>query len=122
MSSDAEDVKITFYTDDDVDGPAIRWARNLSVPIVTANDAGNRGAYDPVHFAYAAEHNLVLVTGNVQDFEKLFYEWAQSGRDHPGMVLITPEHRTSSGLIAQELQILYELETQSFMRNRIWRI
>lgn len=113
---------IIFYTDDDVNGEAIRWARNLGVQIVTANEAGNRGADDPIYFDYAAAHGYVLVTGNIRDFEALFYRWAESGREHPGMVLIRPEVRTSAGWIAQELQILFEAASPEYMINRIWRI
>jgi hypothetical protein len=114
--------RITFYTDDDVDGPAIRWARNLGVAIVTSNEAGNTGEYDETHFSYAVNHDYVLVTGNIKDFEPLFYAYAVSGLDHPGIVFIRSEIRTSSGFIAEELQILFELGTREEMKNRIVRI
>jgi hypothetical protein len=116
------DDTISFYADDDVDGPAIRWARKLGILIVTSNEAGNSGARDSEHFSYAVEHGYVLITGNKKDYEPLFYEWAESGADHPGMIFIGPDIRTSSGVIAEELQLLNELAGREFMKNRIWRI
>jgi hypothetical protein len=116
------DDRITFYADDDVNGPAIQWAKSLGIQIVSSNEADNRGAHDPIHFSYAIEHNYVIVTGNKKDYEPLYFEWAESGADHPGMVLIGPDNRNSSGYIAQELLFLYELADKEYMKNRIVRI
>jgi len=80
-----------LYTDTDVNGRAIRMARQIDpkVEIVTADSVGMRYASDPEHFAYAAEHGYVLVTGNIKHFRPLMGEWRQTGKEHPGIVYIT---------------------------------
>lgn len=118
--SDPED-RIIFYTDDDVHGQAVIRARKRGVEIVTSNEAGNRGADDIVHFAYAIEHGYVLVTGNMGDFEALFYEYAATGRDQPGMVCISSRIRQKPNLIAGTLHLIYEVADREYMKNRIWR-
>lgn len=114
--------KIIFYTDDDVNGRAIRLARHLGVEIVTANEAGMRGAYDQEHFDYALERRYILVTGNITDYENIYYEWAKSGDDHPGMVLIAADLRTSTVRIAKELETIAKAGTPSDLVNFHWRI
>lgn len=96
---------LTFYTDDNVDGPAIRIARELGVDIVTSDEADLLGAEDLVHFRYALDHDYVLVTGNFKHFEPLFIEFLATGEDHPGMVFIRARHHKNSVLIAQTLAL-----------------
>ena len=114
--------KLTFYTDEDVNGLAITIARNLGVQIVTANDAGLLGADDPEHFAYALEHSCVLVMGNITDFIPMLRDWLAAGHDHPGIVFINSRHRQDSRLIAEELCIWYEAGTPDDMKNQTWWI
>jgi hypothetical protein len=114
--------RIVFYTDDNVHGGAIRQARQMGLSLVTAYEAGNYGADDVVHFAYALDYQYVVVTGNILDFEKLFYEHAATGKDQPGLVLISPRIYKNAGLIAQELRLISEAADQNTMKNRLWRI
>jgi hypothetical protein len=114
--------RIVFYTDEDVNGPAIRIARDLGVEIVTANEARMRSADDPDHFAYAVERGYVLVTGNITDFAPMFRDWLAGGQDHPGIVYIYPHHRKNSRLIARELRTLYEAGMPDDMKNQTWWI
>lgn len=114
--------EITFYMDENVDGDEIRRARGAGVKLITAGEAGNLGANDPAHFRYALEHDYVLVTANVRHFEALFYQWAETGRDHPGLVLISAKSVYRSGSVATELRLLYEAGNKAYMRNRVWRI
>jgi len=110
---------ITFYTDEDVHGVAIRIARHRGVSIVTANEAGMSGAKDEEHFAYAIEMGFILVSANVQDFRPLFDAWVAAGKEHPGMVLITSGKAQSAGAIANALHLIYENGDSDDLRNRI---
>lgn len=105
----------TLYTDEDVDGGGIKLARKLGAQIVTAKDAGLLTAGDPAHFEYAIEHNYIMVTGNIRDFDPLLREWQATRQGHPGMIYITPKHAKSSYLIAEWLA-LYTYES---MENRV---
>ena len=111
-----------FYADEDVNGSAIRIARNLGVEIVTSNEVGLGGSSDEEQFRYAIEHGYVLVTGNIRHFAPMFKEWLAAGRDHPGIVFIHPRHHKNSNLIAEELHILHEAGTPDDLKNQAYWI
>jgi hypothetical protein len=114
--------KPTFYTDDDVDGLAIRIAKDQGVSIITSYDAGLLGADDPVHFRYAWENGYVLVTGNRRDYIVLFGEAIGSVKEYPGIVFIKPSVREMSNHIANYLRLFYEAGDQRDFQNRIQNI
>src|SRR5574341_1412172 len=93
-----------YLTDENVDGHAIRLARGLGVTIIRDVDTDvpcDIQDYDQCLFDHAVRHGYVLVTTNIQDFEPKFYAYAQTGEEHPGLILIRSEHRSSSYLIAR---------------------
>jgi predicted nuclease of predicted toxin-antitoxin system len=116
-------VEIVFYTDDDVNGKAIKIARNRGVAILTTLEAGRAGAEDDAHFAYAIEHNYIMVTANRLDFEDLFYEWAKTGKDHPGLILIGALLNQNPRRLADSLEECFKtaLSPEDF-RNRLIRL
>jgi hypothetical protein len=114
--------RTSFYADEDVNGPAIRIARNLGVRIVTSNEVGPGGFSDKEQFRYAVEHGYVLVTGNIRHFAPMFKEWLEAGRDHPGIVFIHPRHHKNSNLIAEELHLLHEAGTPDDLKNQAYWI
>ena len=111
---------IIFYIDDDVHGQAIRIARKKDVELVTSNEAGNSGADDSVHFAYAIEHGYILVTANIKDFVPMFTEWLEGGNEHPGMVVITSQRIKIAWLIANTLEIIQHAGNIEDIKNQIW--
>jgi hypothetical protein len=113
--------RVIFYTDDNVDGPAIRIARARGVALVTSHEVGLLGAPDPQHFDHAIEHGYVLVTVNTVDFRPLYEARLAQGKHHPGVLFIKPEHYKNSGLIADELTFWYEAGTVDDLKNRmVW--
>ena len=113
---------ISFYTDEDVNGRAIKIAQNLGVKIVTSSEVELGGSSDEEQFRYAVEHGYVLVTGNIRHFAPMFKEWLAAGRDHPGMVFIHPHHHKNSKLIAEESHLLYEAGTPDDLKNQTYWI
>jgi hypothetical protein len=113
--------KNIFLTDENVDGPAIIIALAKSVDIIRDVDTDvpcDINDYDQCLFQYAIEHNYVLVTGNNRDFEWQFYKYAETGKDHPGLLLIQSKHNRSSYLIAEWLELLSDMD----LTNTIFRI
>jgi hypothetical protein len=104
-----------FYTDDDVNGIAIRMARKRGVQIVTSAEAGLGGADDADHFAHAVEQGYVLMTANIQDFAPLFAGWLADGNSHPGIVFITGLNNQRPALLAAALDALRDWD----MANRL---
>jgi hypothetical protein len=111
--------KITFYTDDDVNGKAIRIARSRGVAIVTSDEASMRGERDEKHFAYAVRKGYVLVTANIGDYVPIFRAWVAAGRNHPGMVVIPHPKAQQPAAVASALCDLYEGLEAEEMRNRM---
>ena len=101
--------KNIYLTDENVHGPAIRLAQTaLDVEIIRDVDTEipcDIEDYDQCLFDYAATHGYVLVTTNIRDFEPKFFRFAETGKDHPGLILIRSEHRSSSRLIAEWLAL-----------------
>ncbi len=111
--------KNIFLTDEDVNGPAIELARTIwGVEIVRAVDVGLARTDDQTVFDYARERDYVLVSGNIKHHEPKFYQFAESGRDHPGLILIRKENRSSSYYTAEWLALCADEN----MTNRILRI
>lgn len=115
--------KVTFFTDEDVNGKGIRIARMRGVSIITIFEVGLSGADDDrIPFALAAEKGYVLVGANRLHLEPLFYEWIETKGDHPGLVLISALANQLPGVIADDLEAYYELGTPAFFRNKIVHI
>ncbi len=110
---------ITFYTDEDVHGVAIKTARHRGVSIVTANEAGMSGAEDEEHFVYAIERGLVLVSANARHHHPLFSQWLADGKDHPGLVLIAGKRQRDSEAIARGLVDIYRDYKRESIKNRL---
>lgn len=105
----------TLYTDTDVNGRAIRAARQKTpgIKLVTAAEAGMLYADDLDHFTYAIQHGYVLVTANIQDFRPLYVDWLAGGREHPGIVFITPDESRHSSYLAEMLVLIAGIPMQN---------
>jgi hypothetical protein len=110
-----------FLTDENVDGPIIRLARAKGVEIIRDVDTDipcDIDHYDQCLFDYAIEHNYVIVTANIRDFEPKFYKYAETGKDQPGIVFITSKNLHNHFEVAEWLA---ELQFED-LANWIWRI
>ena len=108
---------VLFYTDDDVNGDAIKIARKMGVEIVTTNEVGLGGARDPVHFKYAIDNDYVLVTQNVRHFIPLYTAWSEAGNEHPGVVLVDNKRIKNPLTVAKYLKMIHETHTPESFRN-----
>jgi predicted nuclease of predicted toxin-antitoxin system len=115
---------VTFFTDEDVSGIAVREARKRGVSIVTVQDVGLRTEKDDLQvFRYAIAQKYVMVSGNVADFPDLLCILAEEGTDHCGLFLISPNVRENIGLIVKQLVIWSEIiETIEETRNDVYWI
>ena len=110
-----------YLADENVHGPAIRLALSLGVRIIRDVDIDvhcDVEDYDQCLFDYAVEQGYIIVTANVRDFEPKFYKFAESGEDHPGLILVRREHRRSTYLIAEWLALWSEED----LTNRLLRL
>lgn len=79
-------------------------------------ETGLKGPKDPPLLAWAAEHERILVTHDVNTIPKYAYEWIQGGEPMPGVIVILED--LAIGKAIEELAILVgcceaeELENQ----------
>lgn len=76
-----------LYLDEDMDVLIATLLRAKGFSVQTARDAGMLERDDAEHFAYAAQHDLVMVTHNRDDFVTLFANYAANERPHGGVVV-----------------------------------
>jgi len=75
------------------------------------------GLTDAQVLALAAEDGRLLVTRNGRDFEPLAREWAESGRQHTGLILIWTLRSNQFGAITSAVGDVVE----RYPRQRQWR-
>ncbi|MDX6699400.1 MAG: hypothetical protein QOE65_2797 [Solirubrobacteraceae bacterium] len=88
-------------------GAIAEQLRRREHDVVTVHEAGWDGAEDEDLLEHATTDERAVMTNNVQDFQPLFGEWAQEGRDHFGMVFTDdrsmPRSRGTVGLYVKAL-------------------
>jgi predicted nuclease of predicted toxin-antitoxin system len=98
--------------------------RTAGHEVVTPSEAGTSKKADPIHFAYAASHGLVLLTRDPHDFEQLH----QADQAHAGILAIyqdnDPERDMSYGDIVRALGNLEQAGVElrgTFQSLNAWR-
>jgi len=77
----------SIYIDEDVTSRLAPALRQRGFEVVAAHEAGLKADDDESHLAYAAEHRMILLTCNRDDFIRLAHRWAADGRQHYGIVI-----------------------------------
>jgi predicted nuclease of predicted toxin-antitoxin system len=101
---------LKFYTDSHIPKAVADQLRARGVDVVRCQDVGMAHADDLPHLEYAAREGRVVVTGD-RDFLRLNAEWLAAGREHAGIVYITPEtmrHSRKVGILVSELLFFHE--------------
>ena len=110
--------RFAIYLDDDSqDASLIRALRRTTLAVAVCREEGMNGANDAAQLQFAIEHNFVLYTANVRDFELLHRALLRSGGTHPG-IIYHPRHRFSVGEQAKRILRLWESLTAEDMANR----
>lgn len=82
-----------IYLDDDLDSNAlIGLLRQGGHEVISPRATGTRGVADEEHLRFAADHRLVLLTANAEDFIDLHLEWTEQHRDHHGILIVYREN------------------------------
>jgi predicted nuclease of predicted toxin-antitoxin system len=84
---------MNVYLDDhSTDRRLVSFLRNAGHQVTLPAGAGQLGASDPKHFAYAIRNRLVLLTRNYKDFPDLHDLVMASGGGHPDILMIYAEN------------------------------
>ena len=108
---------IVYVDEDSVHHRLVIALRSRGVSVVTALDAGLRGASDERHLEFAAERGCVVLTFNVGGFYRLHTEWLTSGRDQAGIIL-SQQQCYSIGEMLRRILRIHAARTGAAMRNQ----
>lgn len=104
---------IRFYLDENIQSAVALGLRIRGIDVLTAQEAGLRGASDQEHLAFATANERVLVT-----YDTDFLVIDASGQEHTGIAWC---HSTKYSLGALILALVYvhSIITPEEMRNHI---
>jgi predicted nuclease of predicted toxin-antitoxin system len=77
----------SIYIDEDVTSRLAPALRQRGFEAIAAHEAGLKADDDELHLTYAAEHRMILLTSNRDDFIRLAHKWAAENRQHHGIVI-----------------------------------
>jgi hypothetical protein len=82
---------VKLLLDEQISGKVAERLRNRGYDVIAATDGPSlRGLSDPDLFAVAQRQGRGLVTYNRVDFEPIIREYAESNREHHGLVIVHP--------------------------------
>jgi hypothetical protein len=79
--------RVVLYLDEDVTTKLARELRRRGYQVVTTQEADQRQADDDSQLAYAASHDLALVTYNQGDFCLRHRRYINAERGHAGILI-----------------------------------
>jgi predicted nuclease of predicted toxin-antitoxin system len=84
--------------------------------IHTVNDVDLRSASDIAVFAYAINHNYVMLTHNCIDFSELAEQILQQGKHHSGLLLIYKDNNPTKDIsVAAIIKALKNLQNSKLI-------
>ncbi len=107
---------IALYLDENVDVLVADLVRARQFEVTTAVEVGQLGRSDPDQLAYAASHQMALVTHNRVDFERLAEEYFATGQTHSGIIIAV---RRSPYELARRLLVILNDVTADEMENQL---
>jgi hypothetical protein len=91
-----------LYDDEDaMNGIVLRLLLDSGADCLTTNQAGNVGMPDDQQLAFATAEGRAIVTYNRRDFQRLHGQWANAGRPHAGIIILTNQRFPASVLHAK---------------------
>lgn len=115
------------YLDECVDRPVAEALRRRGFDVLTALDAARGADPDDEQLDYATSLGRVLLTYNRGDFRRLHAVYAQTGRQHGGIVIVPqapPVHRRQlrAALLLDWLGALLQYRSRLFQWNDLQQL
>ena len=92
--------------------------RGAGVDCLNSNDVGKSGEDDEAQLRYASGEGRAIVTFDRVDFQRLHAEWATTGREHAGIIIVSSARIPTSVLFTQ-LMTLQSTRGAAEMRNAL---
>jgi predicted nuclease of predicted toxin-antitoxin system len=118
--SDPARLFIALYTDEDVTSELAPALRERGFEAQSAAEAGLLHADDARQLAYAAAHDLTLLTCNASHFLRLARQYAAAGQSHAGIIISSEQYsrRRFGELLRLTLRVMNTL-TVDELRNTV---
>lgn len=78
---------IALYTDEDIDGELAAQIRARGYDAISTPEVDNMTLSDEMQVDFATSQERAILTHNAKDFEPLFRDFLQRGKDHYGIVI-----------------------------------
>jgi hypothetical protein len=69
--------------------------RSRGADVLSMAEAGRAGTVDAGQLAFALAVDRALLTCNRRDFARLHAEWARTGQEHAGIIIVTNQRRSA---------------------------
>jgi hypothetical protein len=108
---------LKLHADENVDFRIVLGLRRRGIEVSTAADAKLLGHPDTDHVQYAAQHCLLLLSGD-RDHLRIFAEHGEAGRPHPGLLYYHPRH-VPIGTVVREVERILKLMPDEQLRGQL---
>jgi predicted nuclease of predicted toxin-antitoxin system len=78
-----------LFLDEDLSDVVAQIARNLGLDACSVHEVDRRGLSDDEQFEYAADHEMVMVTRNRDDYLALNAQHQEAGTPNNGLLIVT---------------------------------
>lgn len=97
---------MNLYLDDNItDRRLMVQLRQAGHDVVIPTEAGQDGASDATHWAYAIHQNRILLTQDVNDFTDLHDLILAAGGHHPGLLLLYTENDPTRDMTVRSIVV-----------------
>lgn len=80
-------IRASVYLDEDLDVIIADMLRAQGFAALTLQDVDRKGKPDPEQLGFAIENQMVMLTHNRSDYQRLAIEYFETGRSHSGIIL-----------------------------------
>jgi predicted nuclease of predicted toxin-antitoxin system len=108
------------YLDQNVNPQLAVDLRRHGFAATFAREVGNERLTDEEHLQWASERGQVLISFDVKDFPVLANRWADEGRTHAGIILLTPPEFSYGKLFRRLLRLLDTLTGDDLVDRVEW--
>jgi len=109
----------SVYLDECVDQRLAPALRDRGYSVTSASDAETLGMTDDQQLRYATGHDLLILSYNRRHFRRLHVQYAASGEEHPG-ILLMPATTLLPRFIVRSAMMLDWITDQGEHRSRLF--
>jgi len=111
--------RLKIYLDECVSPDLASAMRQRGWDVLSAHEVGLVGVTDEEQLEFATQIGRVLLTFDVQDFQKLAKRWLEQGREHASILLCQHLPKQAYGGLLQRLEQVRSILTAEQIHNTV---